>query len=61
MICEWLRPLLRDVRVALVVQISERMARGQVPEAVININRTGRLTALFKSRGVKGIVAGVMW
>ena len=35
------------------------MARGQLPEAVINIIRMGRLTALSKpDGGVRGIVAG---
>ena len=60
MTCEHLRPLLPDVRgLHLLFQISQRMARGQVPEAVINIIRIGRLTALFKPDGeVRGIVAG---
>ena len=60
MTCEHLRPLLPDVRGShLLFQISQRMARGQVPEAVINIIRMGRLTALSKPDGeVRGIVAG---
>ena len=55
-----LRPLLPDVRGShLLFQISQRMARGQVPEAVISIIRMGRLTALSKpDGGVRGIVAG---
>ena len=60
MTCEHLRPLLPNVRgLHLLFQISERMARGQLPEAVINIIRMGRLTALSKpDGGVRGIVAG---
>ena len=60
MTCEHLRPLLPDARgLHLLFQISERMARGQLPEAVINIIRRGRLTALSKpDGGVRVIVAG---
>ena len=60
MTCEHLRPLLPDVRgLHLLFQISERMARGQLPETVISIIRMGRLTVLSKpDGGVRGIVAG---
>ena len=47
MTCVHSRPLLPDVRgLHLFFQISERMAQGQLPEAVISTIRMGRLTAL---------------
>ena len=52
-------PLARSSRVHLLFQIAERMAKAQVPEAVINFIRMGRLTALSKpDGGVRGIVVG---
>ena len=54
-----LRPLLPVRGLHLLFQISERMARGQLPEAIISIIRMGKLTALSKpDGGVRGIVAG---
>ena len=60
MTCEHLRPLLPDHRgLHLLFQIAERMAKAQVPEAVVNFIRMGRLTALSKpDGGVRGIVVG---
>ena len=48
MTCEHLRPLLPDVR-GMLFQISQRMARGQVPE-VINIGDVRRLVARTMSQ-----------
>ena len=60
MTTEHLRPLLPDHRgLHLFFRICERLARAEVPEAVVNIIRVGRLTALCKpDGGVRGIVAG---
>ena len=60
MTTDHLRPLLPDHRgLHLFFQISERLARAEVPEAVVNIVRMGRFTALSEPvGGVRGIVAG---
>ena len=56
MTTDHLRPLLLDHRgLHLFFQMSERLARAEVPEAVVNIVRMGRLTALSKpDGGVRG-------
>ena len=59
MTTDHLRPLLLDHGgLHLFFQISERLARAEVPEAVVNIIRMGRLTALSADGGVRGIVPG---
>ena len=60
MTTEHLRPLLPDHGgLHLFFRICERLARAEVPDAVVNIIRMGRLTVLSKpDGGVRGIVAG---
>ena len=60
MTTEHLRPLLDDMRsLHLFFRVSERLARAQIPEGVVDLLRLGRITALSKpDGGVRGIVAG---
>ena len=39
-------------------QVGELMARGQLPQEIQQVVRMGRMTALKKTTGVRGIVAG---
>ena len=57
---EHLRPLLDNVRdLRLFHSLTEVLAQGAVPEAIVDALRLGRLTALRKPcGGVRGIVAG---
>ena len=57
---EHLRPLLDEVRaMQQLFKLGENFARGQVPPAVVNMVRCGRMTALAKpDGGVRGIVSG---
>ena len=60
MTVEHLQPLLDHTKDArMFFQVSERLARAQVPPSVRDTVRLGRLTALQKpDGGVRGIVAG---
>ena len=57
---EHLRPLLDDARALhLFFMVAQKLARADVPEAVVDLTRVGRLTSLTKpDGGVRGIVAG---
>ena len=60
MTSEHLRPLLSHPNDVLMLHpMGEELARGQVPQVVIEAIRVGRMTALQKpDGGVRGIVAG---
>ena len=57
---EHLRPLLDDARaLPLFFMVAQKLARADVPEAVVDLIRVGRLTSLTKpDGGARGIVAG---
>ena len=60
MTTEYIRPLLDDHRaIHLFFRLGENLARAQVPEVVVSMVRSGRMTALSQEDGgVQGVVTG---
>ena len=59
MTAEHLKPIADNFRdMGRFCQICELMARGQLPQEIQQVVRMGRMTALKKATGVRGIVAG---
>ena len=59
MTVEHLKPIADNFRdMGRFCQVGELMARGQLPQEIQQVVRMGRMTALKKTTGVRGIVAG---